>query len=425
MFENVVRLYRAAGRPSVDEGTFSYDGQAYDVAGEIQECQGLERKFGGFEDGPHEENGQISFTWRLPSNEFGRFYANVYDFVDGSEILSSGGVPGNYYLVQEDILGDAEEPTEELAAALHLGRLIGALLKLSLNTVSLTASTKKLLFVLPATGDTGPKTFEIDTRITRPCLQAPKPDISILEALFSNEEGRLHINEHKQLFRVALTSILAKRHIDAPEPVFQYLVYSWPDVVMAYELNAECYVQKFSFEKLRGDVARIELDYATRMAAVLGDSSGKMLALPLSIGGLAAVWLAGDVWSASGLCLGMLLVSLLLSGILHNQRLASKRVEAGFNLSISDVQSSSSKHPAALQTAINSAKTGFAQQLAFLRKVHLVIHPLAWLPTLIALGMVILKFGSKSWPGILLVVFVSVSAVAFFKSPAVKKEITR
>lgn len=184
MFESVVRLYRATGRPPVEEGTFSYDGQACDVAGEIQDCQGLERKFGGFEDGPHAEGGKISFTWRLPSNEFGRFYANVYDFVDGSEILSSGGVPGNYYLVQEDILGGAEEPTPALAAALHLGRLIGGLLKLSLNTVSLTASTKKLLFVLPATGDTGPKTFEIDTRITRACLLAPKPDISVLEALF-------------------------------------------------------------------------------------------------------------------------------------------------------------------------------------------------------------------------------------------------
>ncbi|MGQ5258454.1 hypothetical protein [Xanthomonas arboricola] len=416
MFESVVRLYRAAGRPSVEEGTFSYDGQAYDVAGEIQECQKLERKFGSFEDGPHEDDGQLSFTWRLPSNEFGRFYTNVYDFVDGSEILSSGGVPENYYLVQEDILGGAEEPTEELAAALHLGKLIGGLLKLSLNTVSLTASTKKLLFVLPATGDTGPKTFEIDTRITRACLLAPKPDISVLEALFSNGEGRLHINEHKQLFRVALTSVLAKRNADSPEPAFQYLVYSWSDVVMAYELNAECYVQKFSFEKLRGDVARIELDYATRMAAVLGDSSGKMLALPLSIGGLAAVWLADDVWSASGLCLGMLLVSLLLSGILHNQRLASKRVEAGFNLSIADVQSASSKHPTALQGAINSAKLGFAEQLAFLRKVHMVIHPLAWVPTLIALGMVVLRFGLQALPSIGLVVFIVVVVGAFFKS---------
>jgi len=416
VFESVVRLYRAAGRPPVEEGTFSYDGQVCDVAVEIQECQRLERKFGSFEDGPHEEDGQLSFTWRLPSNEFGRFYANVYDFVDGSEILSSGGVPGNYYLVREDILGGAEEPTEELAAALHLGRLIGGLLKLSLNTVSLTASTKKLLFVLPATGDTGPKTFEIDTRITRACLQAPKPDISILEALFSDEEGRLHINEHKQLFRVALTSVLAKRRVDAPEPIFQYLVYSWPDVVMAYELNAECYVQKFSFEKLRGDVARIELDYATRMAAVLGDSSGKMLALPLSIGGLAAVWLADDVWSASGLCLGMLLVSLLLSGILHNQRLASKRVEAGFNLSISDVQSASGRHPPTLQVAINDAKAGFGEQLAFLRKVHLVVHPLAWLPTLIALAMVILKFGARALPSIGLIVLFAVIAGAFFKS---------
>lgn len=416
MFETVVRLYRAAGRPPVEEGTFSYDGNACDVADEIQECQALDRKFGSFEDGPHVEDGQISFTWKLPSNEFGRFYSDVYDFVDGSEILSSGGVPDNYYLVQEDVLSGSEEPTAELAAALHLGKLIGGLLKLSLNTVSLTASTKKLLFVLPATGDTGPKTFEIDTRITRACLQAPQPDISVLEALFSGEEGRLHINEHKQLFRVALTSILAKRRADATEPVFQYVVYSWPDVVMSYELNAECYIQKFSFEKLRGDVARIELDYATRMAAVLGDSSGKLLALPLSIGGLAAVWSADDVWSASGLCFGMLLVSLLLSGILHNQRLASKRVEAGFNLSISDVQSASGRHPPTLQVAIKKAKAGFEEQLDFLQKVHMVVHPLAWLPTLIALAMIILKFGAKALPSICVIALSAAVAAAFFKS---------
>ncbi|MBV6785188.1 hypothetical protein KWH02_08125 [Xanthomonas campestris pv. uppalii] len=420
MFESVVRLYRAAGRPSLEESTFSYDGPACDVSTEIQECRALERKFGSFEDGPHEEGGEVSFTWRLPSNEFGRFYADVYDFVDGSEVLSSGGIPQNYYLIQEDLLAGTDEPTVELAAALHLGRLIGGLLKLSLNTVSLTASTKKLLFVLPATGDAGPRTFEIDTRITRACLQAPQPDLSVLEALFSGEEGRLHINEHKQLFRVALTSVLAKRRIDAVEPAFQYLVYSWPDVVMAYELNAECYIQKFSFEKLRGDVARIELDYATRMAAVLGDSSGKLLALPLSLGGLAAVWLADDVWSATGLCLGMLLVSLLLSGIVHNQRLASKRVEAGFNLSISDVQSASSQHPAALQVAINNAKTGFGEQLDFLRKVHMLVHPLAWLPTLLALAMVILKFGAKALPSIGVIILLAVVAGAFFRSNSAK-----
>lgn len=415
MFESVVRLYRAAGRPSLEEGTFSYDGPVCDVSAAIQQCRALEWRFGRFEDGPYEGDGQVSFTWRLPSNEFGRFYADVYDFVDGSEVLSSGGIPGSYYLVQEDILGGMDEPTVELTAALHLGKLIGGLLKLSLNTVSLTASTKKLLFVLPATGDAGPRTFEIDTRITRACLQAPKPDLSVLEALFSDEEGRLHINEHKQLFRVALTSVLAKRGVNAIEPAFQYLVYSWSDVVMTYELNAECYIQKFSFEKLRGDVARIELDYATRMAAVLGDSSGKLLALPLSLGGLAGVWLANDVWTATGLCLGMLLVSLLLSGILHNQRLASKRVEAGFNLSISDVQSASGKHPVTLQVAINDAKAGFGEQLAFLRKVHRVVHPLAWLPTIVALVMVILKFGARAIPSIIAIFLLAAMAGAYFK----------
>lgn len=397
VFERVVNLYRESGRSPIEEAAFSYEGTLTpELRIAIEGCQGLATTFGYFEDGPHYEDGQVSFTWRVPANEFGRFYRDVYDFIEGSEKLSAGQIPENYYLIQENIHGGVDAATPELNVALAISQMIGGLSKLSLSSSSFDSGRRKLLFVLPASADVGPRTVEIDTSITRACLLADKPDVAILEAMTDEENGRLHINEHRQLFRVSIASVLARRREDSTESAFQFLVYSWAEVIKTYQLNADCYVQKFSFEKLRGEVARIELDYATRMAAVLGDGSGKILALPLSLGGLVGVWTTTDVLTALGLVVGLVLVSLLLSGLLHNQKLASARVEAGFNLAMGDVDGGSAKYPPSLQSAIDQAKKGFARQLSFLRRVHNIVHPLAWVPPIAGTVMVVLKFGLSS-----------------------------
>jgi hypothetical protein len=237
--------------------------------------------------------------------------------------------------------------------------------------------------------------------------------VNILEDLTAQDEGRLHINEHRQLFRVSIASVLARRREDSTESAFQFLVYSWAQVLKTYELNADCYVQKFSFEKLRGEVARIELDYATRMAAVLGDGSGKILALPLSLGGLAGVWATNDVFTALGLVFGLVLVSLLLSGLIHNQKLASTRVEAGFKLAMGDVEGGSAKYPDSLEAAIESAKKGFSDQLSFLRRVHNIVHPVAWIPPLAGTIMTVLKFGLSSLYAIAPIVLVCIMVFAY------------
>lgn len=416
VFERVVNLYRKSGRPAIDEGAFSFVGAAtLELRGAIEGCQGVAATSGYFEDGPDYEDGQVSFTWRVSANEFGRFYRDVFDFIEGSEKLSTGQIPENYYLIKEDLHGGVDPATPALDVALAISKMIGGLAKLSLSSSAFGSGHRKLLFVLPAAADVGPRTLEIDTTITRACLLADKPDVTLLEAMTAEEDGRLHINEHRQLFRVAIASVLARRLEDSAESTFQFLVYSWAEVIKTYQLNADCYVQKFSFEKLRGEVARIELDYATRMAAVLGDGSGKILALPLSLGGLAGVWATTDVLTALGLVVGLVLVSLLLSGLLHNQKLASARVEAGFKLAMGDVDGSNAKYPPSLQSAIDQAKTGFARQLTFLRRVHNIVHPLAWFPPIIGAVMVVLKFGLSSLYAIVPALLVCIVVFAYMR----------
>lgn len=397
MFERVVNLYRESGRPAIEEAAFSYEGQlSPGIRVAIEECQKLDKNYGSFEGEPQYTDDQVSFTWRVPANEFGRFYRDVYGFIEGSEKLGAGQIPENYYLIKEDIHGGVDAATHELDVALAVSRLISGLSKLSLSSSVFDSGGRKLLFILPAAADVGPRTVEVNTTITRACLLAGKPDVTLLETLTAEEDGRLHINEHRQIFRVSIASVLARRREDSSESAFQFLVYSWPEVLKTYQMNADCYVQKFSFEKLRGEVARIELDYATRMAAVLGDGSGKILALPLSLGGLAGVWATTDVFTALGLVVGLVLVALLLSGLLHNQKLASARVEAGFDLAMGEVDGSLAKYPPSLQSAIDQAKKGFSRQLIFLRRVHNIVHPLAWLPPIMGAVMVILKFGLSS-----------------------------
>lgn len=416
VFERVVNLYRAIGRPAIEEGAFSFEGPLTpELRAAIEGCQGIAATSGSFEDGPDYDQGQVSLTWKVPANEFGRFYRNVYDFIEGSEKISAGQIPEHYYLIEEDCLGGVDPPTRELDVALAISKMIGGLAKLSLSTSAFDSGRRKLLFVLPAAADVGPRTVEIDTTITRACLWADKPDVTLLETMTAEEEGRLHINEHRQLFRVSIASVLARRREDASESAFQYLVYSWAEVLKTYQMNADCYVQKFSFEKLRGEVARIELDYATRMAAVLGDGSGKILALPLSLGGLAGVWATSDVFTALGLVVGLVLVSLLLSGLLHNQKLASARVEAGFALAMGDVDGSLARYPPSLQSAIDEAKKGFARQLTFLRNVHSIVHPLAWLSPLVGTVMVVLKFGLSSLYAIVPALLVCIAVFAYMR----------
>lgn len=393
MFADVVSLYRESGRPDIVAGAFSYAGtQTGPLLGLIKICSELPRHEGYFELDPEEEGDQVSFNWKLAVNEHGRFYSNVDDFALNCEALAKGVVPQYYYLQEEDFSSQERGGSSRLLKLLELVRLIRGLSKLSF-AASTDYGRQKLLFVLPAGKDTAPRTLEVDTTLSLRCLAADAVDAELLCDLTSDDaEKTLHVNEHRQLFRTAIATVLARRTNGSQRASFEYLVENWKEVISVYQLNADCYVQNFSFEKMKAEIAKVELDYATRVSAILGESSSKLLALPLSVAGLAGVVGSDSVPEAGLLVLGMLVVALILSGVIKNQLFAAERVQAGFLLAISDLDGGTAKYPESLMSSIGAATKAFGKQLRFLRTVYAVVRPLAWLPAILGVAIMAVRF---------------------------------
>ncbi|MBW8374455.1 hypothetical protein [Stenotrophomonas sp.] len=393
MFADVVSLYRESGRPAIAAGVFSYDGaQKQTLMASIEACKELPSYEGFFESEPEEEDGRVLFEWKLAVNECGRFYASIEDFAVQCEALGRGAVPANYYLQEEDFLSTAGVAPEKLTKLLEIVRLIQALSKLSFAT-STGTGWQRLLFVLPAGKDAAPRTVEVDTKISLRSLDAEPVDAAILFGITSADaDMTLHVNEHRQLFRTAIATVLARRLPESGVGAFEYLIENWSEIVSLYQLNADCYVQNFSFEKMRAEIGRIELDYATRVSAILGESSSKLLALPLSVAGLAGVVGSNSFTESALLIAGMVVVALILSGVIQNQLFAAERVEAGFRLAISDMDGGSVKYPDSLVASVNSARQGFERQLVFLQKIYAVVRPLAWAPAVLGTAIMAVRF---------------------------------
>lgn len=134
MFNSVVALYREAGRPLLSDLLFAYDGPTSStLVDAIAQCRNIGSLYGMFEDGPDFSEGHVDFTWKLASNEAGRFYDNAEAFVRESTLLSAGIHPENFYIVEDDFYSGDAQPPHAVASALLLSDLIQLLGKLALS----------------------------------------------------------------------------------------------------------------------------------------------------------------------------------------------------------------------------------------------------------------------------------------------------
>lgn len=100
MFSHVVALYRALGSPAIEEGVIRYEGRSTsDIINALDMCDGLPAAYGKFEY-RSEEAGILDIEFRLPSNESGRFYNTLGEFVVRNGSLGKGQFPSNVYIVE-------------------------------------------------------------------------------------------------------------------------------------------------------------------------------------------------------------------------------------------------------------------------------------------------------------------------------------
>lgn len=420
MFSNVVTLYRAIGAPAIAGGVFSYEGPSTpDITAALQDCKKLQSEFGKIQHHEIFEDGAVELEFRLPTNEFGRFYANISDLARNGS-MGKGQFPKNVYVVDLDWADFDDGEPIQIKRLRQICRLIEllALLAIGVDKDS-SPDTYNLFFALPPDGAKPPRTFLLPTTVDDHVIGHELRHLSLLEEILNRKnENKAHLSERKLMMRMAIASIIEK--FESEQNQFFIVVREWNDILATYRANLQTYVYSFSFEKARRELTQAEIEYGTKLSGVLGDIAGKMLALPISFAGWVALNSSTSYFERFVLVFGLIVVSLILLTILHNQALQTNRLLHSFNVVFDDFKDKIKTYPPKLQRLLKTTIEQVDMQGRTLRRTFLLLQGLSMLPGAGATLLVMIKYRT-SFMSIIIhaisVIFAAPSIDPIFLSP--------
>lgn len=393
MFDKVVQLYRSFGRPTVVHDAFAYQGTVTpEQFSLISDVTLLPQHLGYFQTKMFSGT-SVDLEYSLPASEHGRFFQDFESFIEATPSLNFGIIPEQFYIVDLDyfsgdeasIAGGIDPAPRSVLELRKLCRFIKSLSRLAAENGSTSGDPtgdNRLLFVVAADGKSPAKTLAIIVRISPILLSADLAHMRILELLVSDElKGEIHMEERRTIMRLAIAEVLAV--VDDSGEMFTVLVTQWRKVLVKYHHNLLAFVNQYSFEKVRKEIATAQVDHATKLSAVLGDIGGKLLALPVSFGAIVLLRKSGTREEFWVVFAGMIVVSIIFVGILINQWVQVVRIRSSFELIFG--QYDDSAFPKKLHKPIAVAKRNIKNQFILLAITFTVFGMLSLLPAAAAI----------------------------------------
>lgn len=396
MFETVVELYRLLGRPELDDDRIVFDGICSpDVKQCVERCRQLHVRYGELIDADEHE-GKISIEFNLPTSDAGRFHESFTDFIRSTPTLGKGKLPENFYIVDENWSTTDQAANINYLAIKTCCELINGLCGLVAVADRVSCSThENIFFALPADERRKPKTFVLETRVDESVLSVELRHVKIVALLAASyHEHKLHVEERKLIFSAAIADVIDS----APDGVlvFPFILKHWDDVLQKYWQNLQAYVHGFSFDKVRSELAKAELEYGSKLSSVLSDMAGKFLALPVTFGALVLLNKAVDPIEIFAIAIGIFVVTIIFCGVLWNQHLNIRRLDSSLDITFELFDKRLDTYPQSLQRLLNSAKKEILSQRSFLRWTLWFFFVVAIIPTFIMVGML-------SWDWLLMI----------------------
>ncbi|MCI1005186.1 hypothetical protein [Herbaspirillum sp. C7C8] len=307
MFADVVALYRALNRPELGEGySYVYDGKISAATQELVErCERLGPVFGTV-DVLNRGDGTFRIEVQLPTNDRGRVFHSISDFLENSPTVSFGVLPQNYYIAGLNYSSEDGDKPAEIIRLEKVVQFIRLLTKLADDKVDVSSTVNRLLFILPTDATKVRKTALAEIKVEDSALQFELNRLSLLEVLVAEDSAdKLHVQERQLIMRSAIADTLAEG--DSSSNDLTYLCEKWPEIRRKYQTNFQAYIQNFAFDDVRKKIVDSELEYASKLTNAFGDIGGKLLALPISVAGVVALdKLTTDSEFIAG-CLGLFL----------------------------------------------------------------------------------------------------------------------
>ena len=386
MFSVVVQLYRLLGRPALDDDRIVYSGVCTSaIKSCISECRVLPEKYGKLVDADEAE-GKIDIEFDLPTSDYGRFHSDFKSFIKATPTLGKGKLPIDFYIIDEDWSTTDGVENVNHSSIQRCCELIDGLCGLvAVADRKSSDSYENIFFALPADDNRKPKTFILKTKVDEAVLGVNLRHVKLIKLLASSQdEHTIHLEERKLIFSSAIADVIESA---GEGPVFSFVLTHWDEVLRKYWSNLQAYVHGFSFDKVRTELAKAELEYGSKLSGVLSDMAGKMLALPISFGALVLLNKAVDPIEVFSIAIGVLMVTLIFCGVLWNQHLNVRRLDSSLNITFELFDKRLSTYPGNLQRLISKSRDEIKSQRKVLKVTLLSFLVLALIPTLVMIGM--------------------------------------
>lgn len=320
----------------------------------------------------------IAFTYVLDRGNGVDIYKNISDFITIRKSLRLGKFPSEVYLTDEGVYynGD-DECSLELTNIKKQCELIGLLSKLSHYHDTKQPDKYSLVFVQSSeSGST--KTVVINPEISLESINSSL-DIQPLETLLPNENNPHHYRE-VGVFRASLIEFLS----DKGARCFEHLVKHWSDFLTLYKNNFETYLSGFAFHQAKKEVAQAELSFANEMSKVLGDITGKILGIPLSIVAIITLIKSESVLEQSLLLIGVLIASAIISELVANQSRQVERIKHAQDVFFSGLKAKRDIFPKELVDALDASDHQLSKNQRTLTTTLIVFRGLCWFITILS-----------------------------------------
>lgn len=391
-----VTAYRDLGRPALSGNSFDFFTDIYSSA--VSESIALIRAsgVGRFDellvDGKEVDANSydfskawnsIGFTYKIDTSGNVPVFRSFDQLMARSKSFLRSEIPAHFYLVDDDILS-SEEPIDDRVSSLKsICKLIVCLADLAhFHDEKNSSDEYKLVFVAedPAKGERAITLFPYLDREILACNVGAE----LLDSLqTSNLDNNPHLLKERSIFRASLIEYLLGQA--GGRERFKKLISTWDQFRSLYESNLSTYLSGFSFHKAKQEVATAQLTIADQMSKVVGEISGKILGVPVSLAVTVAIAKTDGVLESSILVLGIMLTSALIAETLAAQRLQYERIKHSRKIIFATHQQKLSQYPEDLRNFLKEAIRGLSANERKLSRSLRALRLVSWSPAIAAI----------------------------------------
>lgn len=328
-------------------------------------------------------NCSVEIVFRIASSGEAHIYSDINSYLEMNKSLSLGDCLAEYYILEEDYFSEENKKDIRFLKIQQLCEVIKGLTELAHYHDS-KSDSDKLSLVFVSDGELGrTKPVVLVAQLKSDMLELPVINTTILSSLLEGVHNP-HKLQEQGTFRASIVEFFGNNSNDTTKN-FEEIIKHWNEFTLLFNRNFETYISGFAFHKAKQEIVDAELSSADQFSKIIGELTGKLLGIPLSLVAIIGVIKTESVVEQILIVLGILLASYIISETLHNQKRQFKRISNASSLTFAELESKKNTYPTDLckyitqaVVMLNKSKTSLGRTLNF-------FIFLSWIPAIIAI----------------------------------------